>query len=201
MRNHLQLWAMIALLCVLPLGGCANPAKLGENYQRTAQAADDGIGVIDRILAEYPNADEAELLGAIRQRLPLDWQADFDWAYSRVGDARDSLVMVRDDILVTLRDEAQTRARAAFAQADKQADDFDNIVWSLGEIAAWAGGPTALAIFTALGLFRERRRTEDIVTSINDSPTAREAVKNAGDVIQNADTQKRVAAILKSVGA
>jgi len=196
-------WAIAALLAfsALQLTACTNPQAVGERYVEIADASQSAIETIDEILADYPegSGEPGDLLVAIESRLSGNALAEFRHFQSQVGDARTALRMVRDDVLVTLRDEAQVRAEAAFEQAAKEAEDLENLIWSVGEIAAWAGGPTAIAILSALGLFRERRRTEDIVTSLNDSKSVREAIKGAGDVKQSADTQRRVKKILRSV--
>lgn len=165
---------VLFLSILFTLAGCSS-ADLRDNADKLDRGANQVREVADRI--EQGQADHADLLDVLADYVPESLADEAARAIEIADGAPDAA----RDVAVLMEDLADDWR----VQAERNAGAWENaLVGSVGVLEAALGGTTILTGLLA-GMFRRRQKnaesvTEDIVTSIQSSPTIRAAIDGEG---------------------
>jgi hypothetical protein len=167
---------VLGIICgfmLLSLIGCS-----GDQLRDRADDLESAADRIELVLETYKSdqVEESVLAQAVIDALPEQWQAAGVEAINTVGDVREASGLIVDKL--------NEAALNLDTQADKEASNTENAVFGVMSVADLLLGTNGLIAGIAGVLWKKKRSAqrvnEDIVTSIESSPTIKKAISDGG---------------------
>ncbi len=197
---------VVTLACMVVVGCTSGQLiKQADLNDRAAQVAEDSASDLQSILSRYPagSIEDGQLLDIIRAVIPDSQQAKLDNLIATGRTVRESAEILAGELpklALTLREQADDlRADAAADQSN-----LDNTVDAITSAAQSIGGVFGVVGLIAGAWYRKQRNeatdvTQDIVSSIQASPTVRAAIDSTGGAELRASMKTETQQVVKKI--